>query len=68
MRSRQSSNLGIISEGELSKVLRYKLDQKLSGEPSFKILFLGILTAVLIFFGALALFVAGEDSIHHAFW
>jgi len=55
-------------EGELSKVLRYKLDQKLSGDPGFKILFLGILTACLILLGALALFVAGEDSIHHAFW
>ena len=41
---------------------------RLSSTPSFKMLFLAILTAALIVFGALALFVAGEDSIYHAFW
>ena len=56
------------SEGGLSKLLQYKLDQRLSNAPSFKLLFLGGITWLLILVGGLALFVSGEESLYSAFW
>lgn len=56
------------SEGGLSKLLQYKLDQQLSNAPSFKLLFLGAITWLLILVGGLALFVSGEESLYSAFW
>jgi hypothetical protein len=56
------------TEGGVSKLMQYKLDQKLSNSPSFKLVFLGLITGLLIVLGSMALFVVGEDTMYTAFW
>ncbi len=56
------------TETSLSKLLRYRIDQRLDRQPSFKLLFFAILTALLVAFGALGLYVAGEESMYSALW
>eukprot|EP00798_Chlamydomonas_sp_ICE-L_P013330 gene13330-19169_t len=52
----------------LSKVLQYQVDFWLSSDPSSKVVMLAIWTVVLIVFGWLALYAAGENSLYGAFW
>ena len=54
--------------GGLTRLMQYKIDQQLSGNPAFKIIILGFVTAGLIVVGALALYIAGEESFYSAFW
>ena len=54
--------------GGLSKLIQYKIDQQLSSNPAFKIIILGLVTGALIVVGALALYIAGEESLYSAFW
>ncbi|GAX81504.1 hypothetical protein CEUSTIGMA_g8932.t1 [Chlamydomonas eustigma] len=56
------------SDAGLSQLLKYKLDQKLASTPEFKLVFFGFLTVILILFGAVGLFITGEDSIYSSFW